>query len=166
MKLVCRIGEENLDVTVERHGAGYRVVIGDRSYEVDLANANHRLRSIVLGENRQYLVSHHREGVRHEISFADNTVHLDMFDPLSMKRRRLEDEADGESHVRAIMPGRVVKVLVSEGDEVSKGQGLLILEAMKMENELGSPRDGTVASIAVEEGQPGESGDELVALEV
>ncbi len=166
MKLICRMGEETTDVRVERSGSGYRVMIGDRSYDVDLATANNRLRSVTLGDDRQYLVAHHNDGSRHEVSFADRTIHLELFDPLAMKRRRREEEdGDGGSHVRAIMPGRVVKVLVAEGDEVRKGQGLLILEAMKMENEIASPRDGKVASIPVGAGKAVENGDDLVVLE-
>jgi 3-methylcrotonyl-CoA carboxylase alpha subunit len=167
LKLICRIGgEDPTPVTVERAGTGYRVVIGDRGYDVDLATANDRLQSVTLDDDRQYLVAHHRDGIRHEVSFADRTIHLELVDPLSLKRRRREDEdGGGDSHVRAIMPGRVVKILVAAGDEVKKGQGLLILEAMKMENEIVAPRDGKVASLPVESGKAVENGDDLVVLE-
>ncbi len=166
MKLICRMGDLQSEVTVERVGTGYRVAIGDRSYDVDLATANNRLRSVMLGSHSQYLVAHHSDGNRHEVSFADRTVHLELVDPLAMKRRRREDEdGAGESHVRAIMPGRVVKLLVNEGDDVHKGQGILILEAMKMENEIVAPRDGKVIAIPVEAGKAVENGDDLVILE-
>jgi biotin carboxyl carrier protein len=166
LKLICRIGDETTSVTVERSGTGYRVVIGDRGYDVDMATANDRLNSVTLEDGHQFLVAHHRDGNRHEVSFADRTIHLELVDPLAMKRRRREDEeGGGESHVRAIMPGRVVKILVGEGDEVRKGQGLLILEAMKMENEIVAPRDGKVASLPVEAGKAVENGDDLVVLE-
>jgi pyruvate carboxylase subunit B len=62
------------------------------------------------------------------------------------------------------MPGRVVKFLVSEGDEVISGQGLVVLEAMKMENEITAERAGTVRKILVEEGQAVEGGDSLFEL--
>lgn len=160
------MGDETTDVKVERAGAGYRVSIGEKVFDVDLATANNRLRSVTLGGHRQYLVAHHQDGNRHELSFSDRTIHLELFDPLAMKRRRREEEdGGGESHVRAIMPGRVVKVLVAEGDEVRKGQGLLILEAMKMENEIVAPRDGRVASLPVEAGKAVENGDDLVVIE-
>lgn len=166
MKLVCRMNEEITEVTVERSGAGYCVVIGERSYEVDLATANNRLRSVTLDDNRQYLVAHHQSGNNHEVSFADRTIHVELFDPLAMKRRRREEEdGGGESHIRANMPGRVIKILAAVGDDVVKGQGLLIVEAMKMENEIVAPRDGKIASLPVEEGKPVENGDDLVVLE-
>lgn len=71
----------------------------------------------------------------------------------------------GEKQVTVQMPGRVVKVLVEEGQSVSAGQGLVILEAMKMENELKAPTDGKVRRVNCNEGQTVESGAVVVELE-
>ena len=70
----------------------------------------------------------------------------------------------GPTDVRAIIPGRVVSVVVAEGDPVDAGQRLLSVEAMKMENELRAPRAGTVERIAVAAGQTVELGDTLIVL--
>lgn len=67
--------------------------------------------------------------------------------------------------VKAAMPGKVVRLLASPGDSVEAGQGLLILEAMKMQNELRSPRAGVVAAVRVVEGSTVTSGQVLVTLE-
>ena len=67
----------------------------------------------------------------------------------------------GELHLKAPMPGLIVAVLVAEGQEIKKGQVLLILESMKMQNELKAPRDGTVNRIKV---KPGESVEQKQAL--
>ena len=66
--------------------------------------------------------------------------------------------------VPAAMPGRVLRVVVAPGEAVTAGQPLLVLEAMKMENEVKSPRDGTVDSVAVAAGQAVSAGDVLVKL--
>jgi biotin carboxyl carrier protein len=71
---------------------------------------------------------------------------------------------DGEQRVIAPMPGRVVRVLVRAGDQVTAGQGLVVVEAMKMENELTATRAGTVAEIAVSEGTSVEAGRLLVVI--
>lgn len=71
---------------------------------------------------------------------------------------------DGPTEVRAIIPGRVVSVAVMAGDAVTVGQRLLAVEAMKMENELRAPRDGTVDRVAVAVGQTVELGDPLVVI--
>ena len=73
--------------------------------------------------------------------------------------------ATGEHRVLAPMPGRVVRVLVKPGDEVAVRQGLVVVEAMKMENELASPRAGTVRDVAVSEGASVEAGRLLVIIE-
>jgi biotin carboxyl carrier protein len=72
---------------------------------------------------------------------------------------------DGEQRVTAPMPGRVVRVLVKVGDQVAARQGLVVVEAMKMENELASPRAGRVKEVAVSEGTSVESGRLLVIVE-
>ena len=70
----------------------------------------------------------------------------------------------GPTEVRAIIPGRVVSVSVAPGDEVVADQQLLVVEAMKMQNELRAPRAGTVTSLAVGEGRTIEVGDMLLVL--
>ncbi len=72
--------------------------------------------------------------------------------------------AGGANVVSAPMPGNVLKVLVNQGDAVKKGQTLLILEAMKMENEIVAPADGTVQSVSAKEGSAVDTGATLVTL--
>jgi biotin carboxyl carrier protein len=73
--------------------------------------------------------------------------------------------AAGTQQVLAPMPGKVVKVLVKPGDDVKARQGLVVVEAMKMENELRSPKDGRVAEVLVTEGASVEAGRLLVVVE-
>ena len=84
------------------------------------------------------------------------------------RRRRGGGEdvaADGQQQVVAPMPGRVLRVLVRPGDEVASRQGLVVIEAMKMENELRSPKAGRVSEVAVSEGDSVEAGRLLVVVE-
>lgn len=71
----------------------------------------------------------------------------------------------GAQRVTAPMPGRVVRVLVAVGDEVAHRQGLIVVEAMKMENELGAPKAGRITEIAVTEGISVEAGRLLIVIE-
>ena len=88
-------------------------------------------------------------------------VHL-----LDARRARPEGAAGaGQREVRAAMPGKVVAVLVEEGAAVTRGQGLFVIEAMKMENEVVAPRDGTVQEIRVKPGQAVEAGELLAVVE-
>ena len=79
-------------------------------------------------------------------------------------RDRQTSQDDGVAEVRAIMPGRVVSVSVAVGDTVKAGQELLVVEAMKMQNELRAPRAGIVERLAVAAGQTIELGDLLAVL--
>jgi acetyl/propionyl-CoA carboxylase alpha subunit len=87
-------------------------------------------------------------------------------DPRSLTGRRGAGAGtEGPRQVKAPMPGRVVRVLVEAGDEVEEGQGCVVIEAMKMQNELKSPKAGRVARVGVAVGDTVGSGDVLVVVE-
>jgi biotin carboxyl carrier protein len=81
------------------------------------------------------------------------------------RRDRAHAGSSGPSRVHAIIPGVVVAVSVAQGDAVTAGQQLLVIEAMKMQNELRAPRDGTVGQVAVGAGSRVEVGDLLLVLD-
>ena len=164
MKFIARESGRELEVEVHRHGSGYRVRIDDRWLEADLIEISRYVKSLRLEDGTQFPLIHHRDGNTHSISLGESIISVDIIDPLAAKRRRREDEISTSGVVRALMPGRVVRVLVSKGDAVRKGAGLLILEAMKMENEIQSPADGTVNEVFVTDGQTVENGAELVHI--
>ncbi|CAD5243539.1 acetyl-CoA carboxylase biotin carboxyl carrier protein subunit [Thermococcus camini] len=70
----------------------------------------------------------------------------------------------GEGVVTAPMPGKILRILVKEGEQVKTGQGLVVLEAMKMENEIPAPKDGVVKKILVKEGDTVDTGQALIEL--
>jgi biotin carboxyl carrier protein len=103
------------------------------------------------------------------VHFRDAAVPVKLVDT----RRKLLAEAarltgghkGGPLAIRAPMAGKVVKVLAPAGTQVTAGQGLIVVEAMKMENELKSPRAGTVKEVTVREGQAVDAGEPLATLE-
>ena len=119
----------------------------------------------------------HRPLVAHRVAIASCQQ---LFQYLFLVARvfavELEDERERAAHaaesargkgggdVKAVMPGVVVDVLVAEGDEVEEGQALLILEAMKMQNEIGAPGDGIVKALHTSAGDAVGAGDKLVTL--
>jgi len=98
------------------------------------------------------------------VRVGSETYRVELHDPRSWKGHRGLSGSEGSRDVNAPMPGKVVKLLVGEGDEVQEGQGLLVIEAMKMQNELRSPRVGRVERIYAAEGAGVESGAPLVRL--
>ncbi len=164
MKLIARHDDREVEVEVERHGKGYRVRIGDRWIIADFINVGGYVRSLRLEDGTQFTLIHHRDDNIHQITLGGATVQVEILDPLALKRRRREDEMGEGGVVKAMMPGRVVRLLVKKGEKVRKGAGLLILEAMKMENEIQAPVDGTVDEIFVESGSTVEGGADLVHI--
>lgn len=86
-------------------------------------------------------------------------------DPRSLRSRRRHAGTEGPVTLKASMPGRVVRVLVEKGDAVAAQQGVLVVEAMKMQNEMKSPRDGRIRELRVSAGDTVSAGDVLVIIE-
>ncbi len=165
MKLVARHDGREMAIEVERVGAGYRVIVDGKMITADLVTAGGHIQSLRLEDGRQFSLIDHRSGAMHEITLLASSIHVEITDPLSVKRSRTEDEVAAGGLIRALMPGRIVRVLVKKGDSVSKGGALLVLEAMKMENEIASAADGIVTEVFVGIGDTVDSGAELIQID-
>ncbi len=152
--------EELLAVEVSREGQDWRLVIDGRevslqafreqggSWLVDTHQGRRRLWVAARGDQR--------------LVFCDGKVHvLDLPDPDQADDDDLSAAGPG---LFAAMPGKVVKVLVENGQPVTSGQPVIILESMKMETELAAAVNGTVAAIHVQDGQLVGQGDALVDI--
>ena len=99
------------------------------------------------------------------VYIGDREYSVEVLDPRRWQRGRNEVAAtDGHEQIIAPMPGKVVRVMVQAGEAVETGQGLLVVEAMKMQNEIKSPRAGTVERITASEGQTVNAGDVLAVI--
>lgn len=166
MELVVCQGAREENVHLERTPAGYRIKVGDATYEVDAVAAGPSVKSLII-EGRQYEVAVRSRGEgRYEIEAADGAWTVELMDPLTHLAQQSHggDRKSRAHQVTAYMPGRVVKLLVSEGDEVSTGQGLVVLEAMKMENEIQAESAGVIKKVLVEEGQAVDGGDPMFEI--
>lgn len=100
------------------------------------------------------------------VLIAGQRIPYSVNDPRSLKARRAHASgADGPRPIKASMPGRVVRVLAQPGDVVEAHQGIVVIEAMKMQNELKSPKQGKVAEIRVKPGDTVAAGDVLAVVE-
>jgi biotin carboxyl carrier protein len=165
MRFIARHQSGEIPVEVERYGAGYLVRMNGAESILELVSAGESLYALRYADGRQQLFLYRRDRGGTTIDIAGKKVHLTIEDPLAAKRARVGDETHGDAVIKAIMPGRVVRISVAPGDEVTKGMGLLILEAMKMENEISAPRDGKIAEVHVAPGATVEGGAPLVTLE-
>jgi biotin carboxyl carrier protein len=89
---------------------------------------------------------------------------ISLADPRDKAGASAKVSASGPAELRAQMPGKIIKLLAAAGDEVKLGQGLLIVEAMKMQNEVKSPKDGTVSKVHAAEGGTVAAGDLLMVV--
>ncbi|HET7701906.1 MAG TPA: biotin/lipoyl-containing protein [Candidatus Limnocylindrales bacterium] len=144
------------EVGVEPYGAG-RVVVHGR----DGAETWARLGAPERGWSGALTVEVVVDGWRFELEVEDaGRAELRQ----RATRAREADTASGPTEIRAIIPGRVAAVRVTAGDAVEAGASLLVVEAMKMQNELRAPRDGIVERVVIGEGETIENGDLLVVL--
>lgn len=152
-------------VEVKARQDRYLVTVDGRSLEVDWYPAGGDFSSLIIdGHSYQPGVSPEHGGYAVVLDNAQLLVELSEgargTGPLSRKGR-----PSGPSKIAAPMPGKIVRILTSPGQEVAAGQGLVVMEAMKMENELSAPRAGRVKEFAVREGQTVEAGALLVVME-
>ena len=116
----------------------------------------------ILIEGRSYAVKLLGKG---GVSVNGRVYQVEVCDPRGPRGRRTQAERSGPQVVATSMPGRVVRVLVTAGQQVAAGQRLIVVEAMKMQNEMKAPRAGRVASVKAEAGATVSAGDILVVIE-
>ena len=109
--------------------------------------------------------SHEARVLGNEIAIAGHHFTFEVEDPRQWKRSAGPAAAHGHAIIKAPMPGKVVRILVAVGDEVVAGQGIVVVEAMKMQNELKSPKTGRVTKISTQAGATVAAGEVLVTLE-
>ena len=90
---------------------------------------------------------------------------VEVFDPREMRARKSAGAGEGRQNIAAMMPGKVVRVLVAQGDEVEAGQGLIVVEAMKMQNEMKSPKAGRVIEVKTKPDATVAAGEVLMVIE-
>jgi biotin carboxyl carrier protein len=164
--LIVRHGEREEEVRVLRVDGGYEVTVGGRTYRVDAASPRPGLRSLRIdGAQHEVAVRHLGEGFW--VSTSQGSGSVEVTDPLTHLAAQTRSGLGnrGRQRVTAYMPGRVVTLLAEEGQPVTAGQGIVVLEAMKMENEIRAEIDGTVTRIYVQPGQAVEMGNPLFDLE-
>jgi biotin carboxyl carrier protein len=116
----------------------------------------------ILIDGRSYAVKILGTG---EVSVNGRVFHVDVFDPRELRGRRSAADDTGPQAITAAMPGRVIRVLVEIGQEVAAGEGLIVVEAMKMQNEMKAPRAGHVAAVKTVAGTTVSAGDVLLVIE-
>jgi biotin carboxyl carrier protein len=163
MKYEITIGETTRLVDVEATGDGrYRVAWDGETHEIDLLRPTPEAYQMLIDGESWEAGAVPVEG-GYLVDVMGLSTQVGVIDP---RRKALRLAAGAQSGLIATqMPGRVVRILARVGDEVKKGQPVLVVEAMKMENEMKSPIAGIISEILVSEGQAVEAGTKLVRVE-
>jgi len=135
-----------------------------REIEADAVLARPDVISLRLG-NKAYEVKCERVGSDLHLWVGSVRYEAEVRDPRSLRSRARAVEDHGPRKLTAPMPGKVVRILLREGAEVEAGTGVLVVEAMKMQNEVKSPKKGKIQKIAVREGAAVNAGDVLGIVE-
>ena len=168
MKLQAQVGDTLHNIEIKRDGDRVFATVDDREYELEASQPEPNV--YLLKHNGQihefYVAPAVAPGPSQIVSSRKTDVEVTLIDP---KRLRGSGGAggprDGLAEIKTMMPGKVVRLVAYAGDPVEKGDPVLVVEAMKMQNDLKAPKAGVVKEIRVQEGATVSAGDVLAVIE-
>jgi biotin carboxyl carrier protein len=165
MKYTAVVEGQNVEIELNRKPHGViEAVIGGRHYTLQGRLVEPGVYWLTQ-ENRSLEVGVSQSADVYIVSLLGHRIPVEILDTRNALRRAAQQGHDGVAQIRAPMPGKVIKLLVSEGAEVEPNQGIVVLEAMKMQNEIKSPKKGVVRKLGVTEGAEVNSNDLLATVE-
>jgi biotin carboxyl carrier protein len=168
MKLQAELADKLHQIELIRNDETVSALIDGLSYTVEVSEPEPNV-CLIKKDGKifeAYIAPTDRPDQPKKVTINGTEVEVRIFDP---KRLRgfagAGEHADGLAEIKTAMPGKVVRILLEAGAAVQKGEGVLVVEAMKMQNELKSSKDGTVKEIRVTEGDTVSAGDILALIE-
>ncbi|MHB1843589.1 MAG: biotin/lipoyl-containing protein [Deltaproteobacteria bacterium] len=166
-----RIGDissaaKSREVTVEQEGSTLKITLDGEVHELDAVRLEGGALSLIV-DGRSFSAEIEEAGDVSSVLLGGSVFPVEMLDERRLRLRAASGQLgqQGPQILAAPMPGKVVRVLVKAGDLVKEGQGLVVVEAMKMENELRAVRAGTVRELLVAEGVTVEGGAKLCVVD-
>jgi biotin carboxyl carrier protein len=166
MKLQAEIEGEKLEVEFVRDGRTLTATVDGRSYTLEISEPEPNV-FLFKSDNKvtEVDISPVSPGLV-EARVGSHEFQIKLTDPKRLRGTSAGiDSIDGRVEIRTAMPGKVVRVIAAVGDQVEKGDGIVVVEAMKMQNELRSPKAGVVKEMRFAEGVTVNSGDILAVIE-
>ena len=157
---------ETREITVREEGGRLLITLDGHSHEVDALRLDGPSLGLLL-DGRSFAADFEERGDQVKVLLEGSVFPVEILDERRLRMRAASGKlrGDGPQQIVAPMPGKVVRILVKVGDEVKEGQGLVVVEAMKMENELKALRAGKVKELFVVEGVAVEGGARLCLVE-
>jgi biotin carboxyl carrier protein len=158
------IDGKNYRLELDRVDSRWECRVDGREVEIDAVLARRDVLSIIIG-GKAYEIKREQTATDMHLWVGAVRYAAQLRDPRSLRSRASADDGKGPRKLLAPMPGKVVRLLVEEESEVEAGQGVVVVEAMKMQNEIKSPKKGVVRKMVAAEGANVNAGDVLAVVE-
>ena len=168
MKVLVDIRDNKHEVEIVSDGPSLMARVDDRHYVLEASEPESNVWLLKHnGKVFEVFVSPDRvSGVSYHVRIGNAEIETTVIDPKRLRGSASgRDQSSGHAEIKTAMPGKVVRILVSRGDTVKKGDGVIVVEAMKMQNEMRSPKDGIVSDLRAQEGSTVAAGDILAIIE-
>ena len=165
MKRVATVNGRAETVEVTGRDGRYRLAIGEQTIDVDARRIAEGLYSLLIdGVSHAVEVSPGKRGTRVDVGGATYQVEVEEHARYVIRTQGAARAQGGTQTITAPLPGKIAHVAVAPGDRVERGDTVVVIEAMKMENEFTADAAGVVAEVRVQPGQPVNPGDVLVII--
>ncbi len=159
------VAEKVYRVELVRTEQEWKCKLDGRELPLDVISAQDGMLSLLL-QGKSYEVKQETVGAESSVVVGQERFSASVRDPRSFRsRRRAGASEQGVMKIKAPMPGKIVRILAPAGSQVEMGQSVLVIEAMKMQNELKAPKNGVVKKINIAEGAAVEAGQALAEVE-
>lgn len=175
MRFIATLDGNEHVIDVDDHGVDdgyYTMSLDGHAYDVDAQLMKSNIVSMLI-DQKSYDVDLEKQSKepldgRLAVRVRGRVIRFEMLDERRKKMKEAQSsrfDVGGVYTVNSPMPGKVIKILANEGEDVEEGQGVIVIEAMKMENELRTPKKGKVAALKVKEGDAVNPGQLLMTIE-
>jgi len=159
------VADKTHRIELAREGTAWACKLDGREIRIDAVATQGGVLSLLI-DGKSYEVKLESTGTETNIVLGRRRFPVQIRDPRSLRSRRTAAaDGGGPRKITAPMPGKVVRILANVGTAVEAGQGVVVIEAMKMQNELKSPKKGIVSKLIVKEGVAVEAGQSLAEVE-
>jgi biotin carboxyl carrier protein len=168
MKLQAELNSEKHEIEIRREAERLFAKIDGREYELEASEPEPNVYLLKnAGRIYEIFVSPSKNaGDPLQVKIGTNEFEITLTDPKRLRSAGAAGAAaEGAAEIKTAMPGKVVRVLAELGAEIKQGEGVIVVEAMKMQNEMKSPKDGTIKEIRFSEGETVNAGDVLAVIE-
>lgn len=168
MNLFAELNNEKHEIKLTQTGEKVFAQIDERSYELEVSEPEKNV--YLLKQNGKifeiFVSPNEKINEPFQVNVKNHNFEIKISDPKRLRGSGASaGEVAGAAEIKTAMPGKIVRVLVEEGAEVQTGDGIIVVEAMKMQNEMKAPKDGIVKEIRFPEGATVNAGDVLVVIE-